>query len=47
MIEELKLTNEQVYEIVLEWYTNGLCPDIFQTENGEDLEEYLERELGW
>ena len=44
-IKELKLTDEQVYSVVLEWYTLGMCPDIFQNENGEDLEEYLESYL--
>jgi hypothetical protein len=42
IIERLNLTEEEVYKIVLEWYTNGMCKDIFQNENGEDLEEYLE-----
>jgi hypothetical protein len=42
IIEKLKLTQEEVCKIVLEWYTNGMCKDIFQNENGEDLEEYLE-----
>ena len=41
-IKQLKLTDEQVRDIVLEWYTNGMCPDIFQNEKGQDLEEYLE-----
>lgn len=41
-IEKLKLTDKQVHKIVLEWYTRGMCPDIFQNEEGEDLEEYLE-----
>ena len=41
-IEKLKLTDKQVYKIVLEWYTRGMCPDIFQNEEGADLEEYLE-----
>lgn len=44
-IEKLKLTDKQVYKIVLEWYTRGMCPDIFQNEEGEDLEEYIERQL--
>lgn len=42
LIEKLKLTEQQVHSIVLEWYTNGMCREIFQTEDGEDLEEYLE-----
>jgi hypothetical protein len=41
-IEKLKLTDKQVHKIVLEWYTRGMCHDIFQNEEGEDLEEYLE-----
>ncbi len=42
LIKKLKLTDKQVIQIVKEWYTLGMCPDIFQTEDGEDLEEYLE-----
>lgn len=45
IIEKLKLTDEQVYLIVKEWYTLGMCQDVFQNENGEDLEEYLESYL--
>lgn len=45
IIKELNLTEEQVVQIVNEWYTCGMCPDIFQNENGEDLEEYLEQNL--
>ncbi len=41
--EQLGLTDDQVHKIVLEWYTNGMCPCIFQNEQGEDLEEYLEQ----
>ena len=41
-IKQLKLTDEQVRDIVLEWYINGMCSDIFQNEQGQDLEEYLE-----
>jgi hypothetical protein len=43
IIEQLGLTDDQVHKIVLEWYTNGMCPCIFQNEEGEDLEEYLEQ----
>jgi hypothetical protein len=43
IIERLKLTKEEVYLIVLEWYE--MCPDIFQNERGHDLEEYLESYL--
>jgi hypothetical protein len=41
-IEQLGLTDDQVHEIVLEWYRCGMCSDIFQNDKGEDLEEYLE-----
>lgn len=41
-IEDLRLTDEQVRDIVYEWCTNGMCPDIFQNEDGIDLEDYLE-----
>ena len=39
------LTEQQILQIVKEWYTNGMCPDIFQNEEGLDLEEYLEQLL--
>lgn len=42
LIKKLNLTEKEVYKIVLEWYTNGMCSDIWQNEDGEDLEEYLE-----
>ena len=42
LIEHLNLTEQQVHKIVLEWYTNGMCPDIWQNAYGDDLEEYLE-----
>jgi hypothetical protein len=45
VIEALNLTQVQVLQIVKEWYTNGHCPDIFQNEDGEDLEEFLEKYL--
>jgi len=45
LIEELKLTEKQVIIIVQEWYTNGMCADIFQNELGEDLEEICEQKL--
>lgn len=45
IIENLKLTYEEVLTVVKEWYTNGMCPDIFESEEGEDLEEYIERQL--
>ena len=42
LIEDLNLTEQQVHKIVLEWYTSGMCPDIWQNAYGDDLEEYLE-----
>ena len=37
-----KLGEEQVVNIVMEWYTNGMYPDILQNKEGEDLEEICE-----
>lgn len=45
IIKDLKLSEEDVLNIVMEWYTNGMCPEIFQTEDGEDLEEYVEQRI--
>jgi len=45
IIERFKLTEKQVLMIVMEWYTNGMCPDIFQNEDGIDLEEWIEKKL--
>lgn len=44
-IKQLKLTDDQVRNIVLEWYIGGMCSKIFQNEQGQDLEEYLEQSL--
>ena len=38
----MKLTKNQIYSIVMYWYLRGLCPDVFQNEDGVDIEEYLE-----
>jgi len=39
--EKLNLTEKQINKIVLEWYLHDVeC--IFQNEDGEDLEEYIE-----
>ena len=35
------LTDLEVEFIVAHWYTNDTT-DIFQTDNGEDLEEYID-----
>lgn len=45
IIKNLKLSEEDVLNIVSEWYTNGMCPIIFQSEDGEDLEEYVEHQI--
>ena len=42
VIKELGLSKKQILQIVNEWYTQGMCPDIFQNEDGQDLEEYLD-----
>lgn len=39
VIEEKKLTELEVWNIVQEWYTNGMYGDILQDEDGNDLEE--------
>ena len=38
-----ELSEKDVLNIVKEWYMT--CPDIFQNEDGEDLEEYLEQQI--
>tara|TARA_R110000803_G_scaffold105904_1_gene174070 strand:+ start:257 stop:463 length:207 start_codon:yes stop_codon:yes gene_type:complete len=37
IIEDLGLTELQVLNIVSEWYTNGMIPDILQNEDGWEL----------
>jgi hypothetical protein len=39
IIEQKKLTELEVLQIVNEWYTNGMYADILQNEDGLDLEE--------
>ena len=39
IIEDLGLTELQVLNIVSEWYTNGMIPDILQNEDGWELDE--------
>ena len=41
LIQNKRLNNFEVLEIVREWYTE-MCPDIFQNEEGWDLEEWVE-----
>ena len=40
------LTKTEVWEVVMDWYTNGMYPYILQDENGIDLEEICEMHLG-
>lgn len=42
IIEHLGLNKYEVLQVVKEWYTNGMCMDILQNENGLDLEELIE-----
>ena len=39
IIKEKNLSDSDVWNIVNEWYCNGMYPDILQDENGLDLEE--------
>lgn len=40
-IKGVELSQNEVEQIVSEWYTNGMYADILQDENGLDLEEIL------
>ena len=42
LIKKKKLTELEVWNIVQEWYTNGMYGDILQDEEGNDLEEICE-----
>ena len=37
----ITLSQDDCEEIVNSWYTNGMCPIIFQDENGTELDEIL------
>ena len=37
IIKRLKLTNQEVINVVSEWYLNGMYPDILQDEDGNEL----------
>ena len=41
-IEENNLSELDVWNVVREWYTNGMYGDILQNEDGSDLEEICE-----
>ncbi len=45
LIQKKRLNDYEVLEIVREWYTNGMCHDIFQNEDGSDLEEWIENRM--
>jgi len=44
-IEENNLSELDVWNVVREWYTNGMYGDILQNEEGDDLEEICERNI--
>ena len=44
-IKQLSLSEAQVWEIVREWYTEGLYSDILQDAYGNDLEDICENKL--
>ena len=44
-IEEKNLSELDVWNVVIEWYTNGMYGDILQNEDGSDLEEICERNI--
>ena len=39
IIEDLRLTEMQVLNIISVWYVNGMMPDIIQNGNGVELDE--------
>mgnify|MGYP003636207915 CR=1 FL=1 len=41
-IKKKKLTELEVWQIVKEWYLNGMYADILQDEDGRDLEEVVQ-----
>lgn len=40
-MRELKLTEEEILNVVRKWYLEDI-PDIIQSEDGSDLEEMIE-----
>ena len=42
LIKKYKLTEEEVEQIVKEWYTNGMFPEVLRDCYGNDLEEILD-----
>ncbi|CAB4152592.1 hypothetical protein UFOVP617_23 [uncultured Caudovirales phage] len=45
IIRSLKLSEDDVLKIVKEWYTNGMCQDIFQDESGVEIDEWVDDRL--
>lgn len=48
IIEDLKLSELQVLNIISEWYTNGMTSEIINCENGEnsvELDEFVNNEF--
>ena len=45
LVKTKGLTKTEIWEVVMDWYTNGMYPDILQDENGMDLEEICEMHL--
>tara|TARA_R100000541_G_scaffold27932_2_gene37266 strand:- start:1245 stop:1415 length:171 start_codon:yes stop_codon:yes gene_type:complete len=37
IIKRLKLTNQEVLNVISEWYQNGMYPDVLQDEDGREL----------
>ena len=42
IIEDLGLTEMQILNIISVWYANGMMPDIFQNEDGFELDELVD-----
>ena len=42
LIEKYGLSDKEINEIVKEWYSNGMTPDIFQNEDGIEVDEYCD-----
>tara|TARA_R110000803_G_scaffold69515_3_gene131968 strand:+ start:244 stop:453 length:210 start_codon:yes stop_codon:yes gene_type:complete len=42
IIEDLKLTELQILNIISLWYTNGMMPDIISDEYHRELDEIVE-----
>tara|TARA_R110000824_G_scaffold76733_3_gene194368 strand:+ start:227 stop:409 length:183 start_codon:yes stop_codon:yes gene_type:complete len=40
-MREIKLTEEEILNVVLKWYLEDI-PDIIQSENGRELDEMIE-----